>query len=139
MQFSEIEFDEFKTYLNDNNSYFINRLGGSDIAAYFSRYRNNNNPNIEEIIKLLSICNGYYDISKHQNNRKENLELFFNKLMSIYQNNLINSNACNAVNYINSVNPTIMPNIKYNNQKYICYHHQIETIYHFIKNILQIY
>ena len=89
----EISIQEFIEYLN-KDSYFINRLGGSDIKAYL-KYKNDKK-NYEQYITYISEWNGYYDLAKDEKIRKENLDKYFESLCDIYKNNKCVTNACNS-------------------------------------------
>jgi hypothetical protein len=122
----EISTQEFIEYLN-KDSYFINWLGGSDIKAHVDHKNKLNN--VEYYITYISEWNGYYDLSNDKNSRKENLDKYFELLYEIYMNNKYVTNLCEAYEYLK-------PSIKFNDLKYINYHHYIEHSFNFFKYIM---
>lgn len=140
----EIELEEYEKIITENNSYFINRWGGSDIyilGIYQYYYLKNNNvdkipeyDNIEYYINYLSKYNGYYDIEKDTQIRHNNLLTYFNELKFIYINNNL---SYNLLNFYNNEFSKYFNKCNYKNLKYISYHTINENTYFFEKIVLE--
>jgi len=122
----ELNLKEFDEYLDTKQSFFINRLGGSDYRSYL--WYINKQKSLTDIINIISIYNGYYDTSNDEHEKEKNLQKFFSELMFIYKNNNVSYDACGFINE----NKDFSNN---NDNCYISYHIINETRY-FIDNIL---
>ncbi len=135
----ELNFESFLKYIKNDEPFFINRLGGSDIKTYF-RYNHTlkvKGPNEDFIlntIKYISEWNGYYDCGKDTKEKKERLENFFKELHRIYKENEISTNACGFVE--NYGYTEMFEDVKF---QYIDYHHYIEKPNIFFNSILPVF
>lgn len=114
----ETDHATFWNHVNSDIPFFINRLGGSDFKTWENYMGKCISP--EEAIRTLSLWNGYYDTSHNDSSRRNNLQLFFDQLLSVYKNNAIQLNACNFVKYHSSFADSV------NSVSYVCYHHTCE-------------
>jgi hypothetical protein len=141
----EISLEEFEKYIVDNDKYFINRWGGSDIyiLGIFQYYylkndsvldKINEYDDVEYYINYLSKYNGYYDIEEDKNIRYNNLILFFKNLKNIYISNMLNYNATQF--YEKEFFKYFNKN-EHLNLKYISYHTIHENKYYFENIVLE--
>jgi hypothetical protein len=123
--------------MNDDNGFFLGRIGGGDYNALLDYYINGgdiNKINFNELFNNVSNFNGYFDKEKNIDIKKKNFEIYLKSLEHSYLNSECLSNPCEVIENGLEINKKN----KFN--KYICKdkklikYYYIEAIMPFLKD-----
>ena len=110
--------------INSSDSFFLNRIGGSDYDAVYEYYSNNKNLDLFDYkshYDRVSNLNGYFDKEKDIIIKKKNFADYLDKMLECYLNSSALLNPCQTI----QLNLT---NRKNDFNKYIC---QNKTMIHY--------
>lgn len=117
---------------------FINRLGGSDAKCLCVNYSNKkgvkNLTKMREVLRVLSLMNGYYDMSKDPLIIRKNLLTFFDRLDRCYKSNPYQSGACICADVYNSKYKQVRRYFRHQKGYYFSYREYIERAENFLQS-----